>query len=375
MPNVSAFFSYAHMDDANEFPSKLRKDLCEEFQIISGSELNLFFDRDSIEWGSNWRNSIESGIANASFFIPVISPNYFLSNSCQAELHQYLAKTRAPELRDLMLPLLFSDVQTEYVQLDESLVQRVLEYQYLDIQDLRFIDRGSAAYVKRINDIAKKILTANNHLIKQAETELSTHGELHPNRSSLDANQVNNDEPSGFFLDSAVELEPTFRKMAALLNQINQDVTGIGSIVSDSGAEISALSARGKMNPHVALSIASSMAAQLKPTSNQYASDVQDLLQVTEKASELLPPMINVWSKTDAENDNLKALKGLIGPATTSREQIVSFKESIDLVKGLSRSLFGIMRQIELSTSKCIAAIDIVIGWNELLPKDSRGAE
>ena len=129
------------------------------------------------------------------------------------------------------------------------------------------------------------------------------------------------------------------------------------------------------MNPHVALSIAGSMAAQLKPTSDQYASDVQDLLQVTEKASELLPPMINVWSKTDAENDNLKALKDLIGPATTSREQIVSFKESIDLVKGLSRSLFGIMRQIELSTSKCIAAIDIVIGWNELLPKDSRGAE
>lgn len=72
MPNVSAFFSYAHMDDANEFLSKLRRDLCEEFQIISGSKLNLFFDRDSIEWGSNWRNSIESGIANASFFIPVI---------------------------------------------------------------------------------------------------------------------------------------------------------------------------------------------------------------------------------------------------------------------------------------------------------------
>ena len=111
MPNVSAFFSYAHMDDANEFLSKLRRDLCKEFQIISGSELNLFFDRDSIEWGSNWRRSIESGIANASLFIPVISPNYFLSDSCQTELHQYLAKTRTPELQDLMLPLLFSDVR------------------------------------------------------------------------------------------------------------------------------------------------------------------------------------------------------------------------------------------------------------------------
>lgn len=375
MPNVSAFFSYSHMDDANEFLSKLRRDLCEEFRIISGSELNLFFDRDSIEWGSNWRNSIESGIANASFFIPVISPNFFLSNSCQAELHQYLAKTRSPELRDLMLPLLFSDVQTEYVQLDEGLVQRVLEYQYLDIQELRFIDRGSAAYVKRLNGIAKKILMSNDRLIKQAEAELSSQDRLPSGFAPNGTDQAVQDEPSGFFLDSAVEFEPTFGKMSKSLDKINQDVIEIGTIISKSGTEISARSAKGKIDPQVALCIAGNLAAELKPVSDRYARDVQNLLQVTEKATELLPPMINIWTKTGANNDGLRSLKGLIGPATTARENVVSFKESVGLVKGLSRSLFGTMRQIELSTSTCIAAIDIVISWNELLPEEKREVE
>lgn len=117
------------------------------------------------------------------------------------------------------------------------------------------------------------------------------------------------------------------------------------------------------------------MAAELKPVSDRYAKDAQDLLQVTEKATELLPPIINIWTKTDTNNDGLKSLKGLIGPATTARENVVSFKESVGLVKCLSRSLFATMRQIELSTSTCIAAIDIVISWNELLPEEEREVE
>ena len=97
---ISGFFSYAHADNAYDFLSHLKDDLCTEFNILSGSTLDLYIDRESIAWGDNWRKSIASGINDAGFFIPILSPNYFNSGSCRAELTQYMGKSKELALLD-----------------------------------------------------------------------------------------------------------------------------------------------------------------------------------------------------------------------------------------------------------------------------------
>lgn len=104
---VRGFFSYAHRDNKWDALEKLKIDICDEYAVLTGDELELFFDKNSISWGDNWRDSIESGIDSASFFIPIITPQYFLSESCQKELMQYMAKVKELQEPGLILPIMY----------------------------------------------------------------------------------------------------------------------------------------------------------------------------------------------------------------------------------------------------------------------------
>ncbi len=83
---VAGFWSYAHDDDKldNGAILKLAHLIAEEFALLSGEPLNLFIDQDSIAWGDAWRERINSALAQTTFFIPVITPRYFLQPECRA---------------------------------------------------------------------------------------------------------------------------------------------------------------------------------------------------------------------------------------------------------------------------------------------------
>lgn len=106
---ITGFFSYAHSDDTFGFLTNLRNDLCDEYRVLTGDELELFFDRDSIEWGERWEKSIEESVDAAGVFLPVVSPCYLASSSCMKELSQYLAKVEKAGAGDLILPLMMID--------------------------------------------------------------------------------------------------------------------------------------------------------------------------------------------------------------------------------------------------------------------------
>lgn len=96
---VRGFFSYAHRDNKWDALEKLKIDICDEYAVLTGDELELFFDKNSISWGDNWRDSIESGIDSASFFIPIITPQYFLSESCQKSSCNTWRKSKSSKSR------------------------------------------------------------------------------------------------------------------------------------------------------------------------------------------------------------------------------------------------------------------------------------
>ena len=101
MDSITGFVSYAHNDNHLNRVETLVEELKTEYNILTADELKLFFDRDDLEWGVEWERSINAGIDSASFFIPILSPQYFHSFYCVEELTKYLSKCKDEDSRNL----------------------------------------------------------------------------------------------------------------------------------------------------------------------------------------------------------------------------------------------------------------------------------
>jgi hypothetical protein len=73
---LKGFWSYVHRDDYAEGDriSQLARDVVAQFEMLTGETIELFLDKDSIEWGEVWRVKINESLASVAFFIPVMTP-------------------------------------------------------------------------------------------------------------------------------------------------------------------------------------------------------------------------------------------------------------------------------------------------------------
>ena len=72
--------------------------------------MTYFLDKDAIKWGDEWKNKIDSSLASVAFFIPVLTPRYFMSPECRSELQYFARRATSLGLKELVLPLLYLDV-------------------------------------------------------------------------------------------------------------------------------------------------------------------------------------------------------------------------------------------------------------------------
>src|ERR1700741_4459468 len=99
MASSQGFWSYVHADDQADGGriSRLARDVVAQFEILTGEALELFLDRDAIQWGEAWRNRIDASLASVVFFIPVLTPRYFMSPECRRELQFFARKSGIKE--------------------------------------------------------------------------------------------------------------------------------------------------------------------------------------------------------------------------------------------------------------------------------------
>ena len=88
MSAMKIFWSYAKLDDKK--PRKLTA-LREAFNIsldqTIGFEIKIVVDVDDLKWGDEWYEKLKSLVADASLFVPIMSPSYFKSKMCMRELN------------------------------------------------------------------------------------------------------------------------------------------------------------------------------------------------------------------------------------------------------------------------------------------------
>ncbi len=161
----SAFMSYAHFDDEYHHGklTALQMRLSNAVRALTGRRFDIFQDRKSIAWGQAWQERIEGSLDAVTFFIPILSPNYFRSPYCREELDRFAKRERGLGRRDRILPIYWircDEVERRAVRAGDPLAELIVARQYDDWRELRHKPFDSEETEKRIELLAEQIRKA-----------------------------------------------------------------------------------------------------------------------------------------------------------------------------------------------------------------------
>ena len=124
----------------------------------------VFIDTGSIETGAEWPKSLERALLRSCFLVPVLSPNYFRSRWCVAELQTMRERERVLNLRTIDNPRgLIHGVRFHD---GDAFPPEVRSMQQLDVTDLTWSTpafRETAAYVdleRKVRDFVDELAAA-----------------------------------------------------------------------------------------------------------------------------------------------------------------------------------------------------------------------
>lgn len=164
MTQARGFLSYQHDDDKAEGGRicQLVRDISEQYELLTAERIELFLDRDHIAWGEEWRSRIGESLSSVAFFIPILTPRYFLSVECRRELQIFARRADRIGVRDLILPILYVDVPAlSNESSEDDLINLVRTFQWEDWTQLRFAARDSGEYRSAVSRLARRLKDAN----------------------------------------------------------------------------------------------------------------------------------------------------------------------------------------------------------------------
>lgn len=119
IPEYDVFISHANRDK-----EELIEDL---YKSLDKLGIQIFYDKESIEWGDNWKDKILNGVNKAEFAIIVISENFFGREWTERELNELLSRQNRNGQK-LILPIL------KNISLEQ------LQQKYPSVADIQAID-------------------------------------------------------------------------------------------------------------------------------------------------------------------------------------------------------------------------------------------
>lgn len=168
-PPIRAFLSYSHADDG-EFGvvEPLVKKLKAFVRAKSGRALDIFIDRESIGWGTDWRKSISSSVEGATVFIPLLSANYLDSSACREEFLAFHSKAETLGVTELLLPILLFSSPLFAEGATDEVAQIAEALQYKPIEEPLLHGFASPEWLQCTRNLAESLLEA----INRAESSL-----------------------------------------------------------------------------------------------------------------------------------------------------------------------------------------------------------
>lgn len=223
--SAKVFCSYRRTDDADLFSGVVRslvRDLKTLYKADTGHQLEIFLDRDELQWGDDFESAISQAVQDAVFFMPIITANYFESDWCRREFYGFYGKAQSLGVVELVLPVLLAGSHLVSVNASDPIARIVATTQYLDWSNLWQQGPDSAQWRTAITGMVRRI----RELQRSAESQL-TEQLLKDQAVAAPSGQA--DESSGDLAPSPMEWElneisAESVEIFALIDQLTGDV-------------------------------------------------------------------------------------------------------------------------------------------------------
>ena len=147
MAHYDVFLSHANADKI-DFVEELKK----SFDKLG---ISVFYDKDTLKWGDNWKKKIIEGLENCDFGVIVISNSFFGREWTEKELKTLLSRQNKSGQK-IILPILYNTTLKE------------LTAHYKKLTDIQFLD-ASQYDIKDITiQLASVLLSEKTRTEKQA---------------------------------------------------------------------------------------------------------------------------------------------------------------------------------------------------------------
>lgn len=361
----SGFLSYVHADNESDSGRiiELAQDLKQEYEMLSGSLITLFVDRDSLEWGTDWQAKIDESLESMAFFMPILTPRYFQSPACNRELKYAVRRMKSKNLERLILPIHYVHTPILTSGSQNEMADLLSGVQWQDWRELRLEERASSAYRKKISEMADNLLQSNRWV--QSNSAVSIHVE--------NENSDEGDDELGT-LDSIALIEEKFPAWTETMKEMTPSIEKIGEIFKTGSKEVE--------KPHVKAAgfggrvrILREMAEQLEDPTQKISENAATFTSYINEIDLGFRPLIDQIALEYSQDPNsnkhaFELLHQLEDLSSVSRESFGKIENLIDQIRPmekLSRDLRRPLRELRQSLLLMTESTDVISSWHDKL--------
>ena len=331
--DVSVFISYARIDDQATYHrvSQLVDDIANSYRSMTGQEVAVFQDIDTIKPGDDWKDRIRLGLSSSSIMLAFVSPAYLGSASCREELSEFLAFFDAAASDRLIIPLLYADPdRIEARSAQDGLWARLKTLHRVDISQLRSADPGTSQWIVKVEEIAKRI------------DEVLAEVEESPNPPAVrpSPSDVEEEFPEGI-LERMAETEKA-------MPGINENLLRLGALLEQVGAQTVAATPKMERADTFGkkLAVSRDLAAELDPLATEITERVDQVISDFNSLDDFVTNVLTFSKVAPVDTikdprtiEGFKAIWQLATIAATSIRQLDEFNQILATVIGFSRDL------------------------------------
>jgi hypothetical protein len=186
----NGFWSYSRDDDERSRGklSQLRSLLQTELQgrFPGHDRAHIFQDLAGISYGEAWKKALETALDDCSFFIPIVTPGFLLSEWCGLEVLRFQVRMKKLGRDDLIFPIHYIDVDDvdpgdPHDVRDRAVWDCLRAHQWFDFRKLRQFPPDSAVPVAQaLEAAASAIRMALRRNAPPAEASASVRDQVAP---------------------------------------------------------------------------------------------------------------------------------------------------------------------------------------------------
>jgi hypothetical protein len=387
MPSIGGFWSYAYSDDDRDEGriGDLSRHLRNEYGLLTGEELEIFIDREDLAWGDDWREKITEALERVTFFIPILTPTYFLRSECRRELMQFAEQAKKQGAEKLILPIYYIEVpelEREGTPTDSAMALAKDLHRW-DLRGLRLEDQDRASYRRQVNDLALEIMRISRGAEQSggeggsAGARRSPEPPPSPDPSSAvlegsSARETGEVDGDGL-IDRMARGEGAIDKLVEPLKAIGVDIEKVGNLATEATAEMEAGDAAGKPAFATRLAISRKMAQRLEEPAAEMEVHTQEYVALLWDVDPFIGGLLDIlhsdpeeWESADTR-ELVETMEGMVAAGQSTTKTISELESVIGKNTDFSRELRAPLRQIQTSLRNLIDAQAVLDQWEKKL--------